>query len=106
MRVGHFGPTRLRAALVRRESSASERLSERLVRSRKRIACVHSRLRLAQVVAMSFGAVAARLHRTPTARAILALVEKYPEASIIGTVANAREARADQQVGGRPEHRG
>ncbi|MDO8432505.1 MAG: hypothetical protein Q7S58_08870 [Candidatus Binatus sp.] len=40
---------------------------------------------LAQVVAMGLGAIASRLHRAPTPRAVFALVEKEPEASYIAS---------------------
>src|SRR5208283_2859817 len=55
---------------------------------------------------MGFGAIAAGLHRAPAARAVLAVVEKEPQALIVGAFANPRAIGADQDIRGGPEHGG
>jgi hypothetical protein len=53
---------------------------------------------LAQIVAMGFGAVAAGLHRTPSACAILAVVKKEPQAAIVGAFTDTRRIGTNQDI--------
>jgi hypothetical protein len=57
---------------------------------------------LAQVVAIGFGAIAAGLHRAPSARAVLAVVEKEPQAAIVGASTDPRRIGTNQDIRGGP----
>ena len=73
---------------------------------RDRIVARVSGALLSQVVAMRLGAIAARLHRTPTPRAVFAVIQKQPQALFVRTFAKLSIAADPPANRRRPQHRG
>src|SRR5690348_12708801 len=59
----------------------------------------------AQVMAPCFRTVSARLHRAPSPRPVLAVVEKEPEATAVGAFAHVSPIRPRQDIRRRPQRR-
>src|SRR5262249_47669043 len=59
-----------------------------------------------QIMSMSLGPIAAGLHRAPAPAAILAVVEKQPQALVVRAMAQAKGVGTDHQVSPRPQNRG